>query len=365
MLQLSALTRQVASRCQCGSMSRTSTPRSPSSMPRMPGSRSDHPRAPLENAASRAVDRLNALFAEKSWDEIGALFADDIRLDDRRQGLRRESNDRANAMAEVRSIAELGTRNITTDTLAIRGERLVLSRVRFSGRGRRPDAFHTELLRIVEIDADERIVAVIDLDPDDLDAAFEELDARYRRRRSGTVHADTWSDRSWTTPASSTGASSRRPTPEWACVCTIIAEPVRARRLRIACDPKICWELVPDARYPRRRRCMGSMPSETVVTTSACERAQRARREEWQGHAAVRDGRSAKHVSRSELFDEDRSRRRAREFRRAQPAGAAAGKRGKPRWTSASRRCFAARDWDAMARNTGRRHFRTTIVDGW
>ena len=123
-----------------------------------------HPSAG-QNAASRAGIELNTLFAENSWEEIGALFADDIRLDDRRLGLRRESNDRANAMAEVRLIAELGTKNITTDTLAIRGEHLVLSRARFSGRGRRPDALHTELLRIVEIAADERIVAVIDLTP--------------------------------------------------------------------------------------------------------------------------------------------------------------------------------------------------------
>ncbi len=55
-----------------------------------------HPRAPLENAASRAEHRLNALFAERRWDEIDALLADDLQVEERRRGLRRESGDGAN-----------------------------------------------------------------------------------------------------------------------------------------------------------------------------------------------------------------------------------------------------------------------------
>ena len=35
------------------------------------------------------------------------------------------------------------------------------------------------MLGIVEIDADNRIAATVVFDPDDIDAAFEELDARY------------------------------------------------------------------------------------------------------------------------------------------------------------------------------------------
>lgn len=149
-------------------------------------------RPPVENAASRVDDLLNTLFAKRRWDEIAALFADNVRLDDRRQGLRRESNERAAAMAEVRAIAELGVKNITAYTVASRGERVVLSRARFSGRGQRPDAFHTDLLRIIEIDSNERIVAVIDIDPDDIDAAFEELDARYLAGEAAP-YSRTWS----------------------------------------------------------------------------------------------------------------------------------------------------------------------------
>ncbi len=68
---------------------------------------------------------------------------------------------------------------MTSDVLAIRGERLVLARIAFSGRDQRPEAFHTEILRIAEIDADERIAAYVAFDLEDFDAAIAELDARY------------------------------------------------------------------------------------------------------------------------------------------------------------------------------------------
>ena len=48
------------------------------------------------------------------------------------------------------------------------------------------------MLNIVEIDADERIAAVSWFDLDDLDAAFEELDARYLAGEAA-AHAHTWS----------------------------------------------------------------------------------------------------------------------------------------------------------------------------
>ena len=55
-----------------------------------------------------------------------------------------------------------------------------------------PEAFNTELLSIVEIDADERIVAVVTFDLDDFDAAIAELDARYLAGEAA-AHARTWS----------------------------------------------------------------------------------------------------------------------------------------------------------------------------
>ena len=48
------------------------------------------------------------------------------------------------------------------------------------------------MLNIVEIDTDERIVAHVEFDPNDIDAAFEELDARYLAGEAA-AHAHTWS----------------------------------------------------------------------------------------------------------------------------------------------------------------------------
>jgi hypothetical protein len=133
-----------------------------------------HTPALLENSATRANDRVGELFANGRWNEIGALFADDVRVDDRRRGLQRESNDHATEVANLRAVADLGIVNISATPLALRGNRLCLSHVTLRGR----DEFGTETLAITEVDHG-LIVTMIAFDPDDVDAAYEELEARY------------------------------------------------------------------------------------------------------------------------------------------------------------------------------------------
>ena len=48
------------------------------------------------------------------------------------------------------------------------------------------------MLGVVEINADERIAAVVMFDLDDIDAAFAELDARYLAGEAA-AHSHTWS----------------------------------------------------------------------------------------------------------------------------------------------------------------------------
>ena len=121
------------------------------------------------------------------------IIADDFFGDDRRRvvgsGVRigREAQ-----IADMRAIADLFITNMTWTVIATRGERLVLFRVGFSGRDQEPDAFRTEVLCVAEIDAEERIVASVSFDLDDVDAAFEELDARYLAGEAA-AHAHTWS----------------------------------------------------------------------------------------------------------------------------------------------------------------------------
>ena len=124
---------------------------------------------------------------------MAEILADDISIDDRRRvvgaGVR---HGRDAEIADVRAVADVGITNMTSTVIATRGQRLALSRDRFSGRDQRPEAFYAEVLGIVEINADDRIAARVAFDPDDIDAAFEELDARYLAGEAA-AHAHTWS----------------------------------------------------------------------------------------------------------------------------------------------------------------------------
>ncbi|MDT5337517.1 MAG: hypothetical protein QOD90_3022, partial [Mycobacterium sp.] len=147
-----------------------------------------HPRAPIENVASRVDAKFNALFTDRRFDEIGALFTESLRVEDRRRGLHRIGTDRATELAELRAVADLGIETIASDVIAIRGDFLAL--VLF--RVQTPQAFTAEFLRLVEVDSSERVVTGIFFDPDDIDAAFAELEARYLAGEAA-AHAHTWS----------------------------------------------------------------------------------------------------------------------------------------------------------------------------
>ncbi|KUI47640.1 hypothetical protein AU198_23865 [Mycobacterium sp. GA-1199] len=145
----------------------------------------------LENSASRADDRLIALFNANRLDEIDALFTVDAQLDDRRRGVRSESNDRATMVDGIRAIAAIGV-TVTNTTLALRGERLCLRYMRFEADGPQHAGFCVEALELTEAGTDGRMVAKVDFDCDDVDAAFAELDARYANGEAATF-AQTWS----------------------------------------------------------------------------------------------------------------------------------------------------------------------------
>ena len=152
------------------------------------------PQAPrLENAATGVQRRLESYFAARDWDAMAETLVADISMDDRRRVVgagRRQGRDAV--IAELSALAEMGVTSMTPDLIAIRGGHLVLSRVRASGRDQRPDAFRTDVLDVLDVDADGLVVARVVFDADDLDAAFEELDARYLAGEAA-AHAHTWS----------------------------------------------------------------------------------------------------------------------------------------------------------------------------
>ena len=205
----------------------------------------------LQNTASRVDDRFKTYFAARDLDAMVELLADDTATDDRRPlvgvGVRRG---RDAVIADWRATAEIGVKNIISTVIATRGERLVLSRYLFSGRDRRPEAFRTDVLGIVEIDADNRISACVMFDLDDIDAAFAELDARYIAGEAAT-HARTWS-----VVAQTYAAFNRHElpptTPDWVNIDHRRGACFRARR-HDRIHPS-GWDLTPDSKNVHRGR---------------------------------------------------------------------------------------------------------------
>lgn len=146
-----------------------------------------------ENAASRANKRFQAWFAARDWASLAEGLAHNVSHDDRRRVVGMGPQHGREAMiTEIRALVALGVEKVTSDVIATRGQRVVLSRVRTFGRDRRLEAFHTDALEVVQIDAAEKIVARVVFDAADVDAAFEEIDARYVAGEAA-AYADTWS----------------------------------------------------------------------------------------------------------------------------------------------------------------------------
>ena len=105
----------------------------------------------LENAASQVTERFWTCFEARDWAAMAEIMADDISSDDRRRvvgaGVR---HGRDAQIADMRAVADLGITNVTSTVMATRGERLILTRARYSGRDQGPDAYLTEVLGVYE-----------------------------------------------------------------------------------------------------------------------------------------------------------------------------------------------------------------------
>jgi hypothetical protein len=147
----------------------------------------------LENAVTQVAQRFWMYFTARDWDAMAGILADGYYSDDRRRvvgaGVR---HGRDGAIPNMRTIADLGFTNAVTTAIATRGHRLGLVRSVYSGRGQETGTVVTDVLAVAEVNADDRIAAIIVFDSDDIDAAFEELDARYLAGEAA-AHAHTWS----------------------------------------------------------------------------------------------------------------------------------------------------------------------------
>ncbi len=145
----------------------------------------------LENTATRASDRHGKAFLSQDWTAVAALLSPDFYIDDRRPtvnaGIRRG---RETGIEDMQAAAAVGFDRATSAVVATRGERLALTRGRYSGGDDR--SFETEVLHVVEVDSDDRIAALVMFEIDAINAAFEELDARYIAGEAAG-YAGTWS----------------------------------------------------------------------------------------------------------------------------------------------------------------------------
>ncbi|MCV7436618.1 AAA family ATPase [Mycobacterium seoulense] len=297
----------------------------------------------LENAASQAYERFRAYFAARDWAAMAELLAPDTTVDDHRRVVNAETlRGREVEIANMRVFADIGVTTSTAEVIATRGERLVLCRTRISGEDHHPfGGFSIDMLIIVETSADERILARVAYDPDDMDAAFAELDARYLAGEAA-AHA-----RVWSVVAQSFASINRREmpatTPDW--VNTDHRRGTSIAPGEMAALMAAAWSSTSDLRCfvesVHRLTDLG-----VVITHAAHETSQDGFHAEWRVISVITV--EGDLISRTEVFDEAQIDAAIALFDRLS--------RPTPRLENAASRAydrlaahFAARDWNATA----------------
>src|SRR4029078_11681193 len=86
---------------------------------------------------------------------------------------------RAEMLAGMRALFDMDERAGAVELVATRGGRLVLFRVRFSGHDWSVGPLEAEFLDLIESDGEGRRLFQVTFNPGELDAAYDELDARF------------------------------------------------------------------------------------------------------------------------------------------------------------------------------------------
>ena len=141
---------------------------------------------------ARADERFFAHTRARNWAAAAEILAENTFVDDRRRVVNIGVwEGRDIVIANLQALAE-AVADVTSTVIAIRGERLALTRISAPNRDLQQGDFGVEMLGIAELDTDDRLTAHVMFDPDDIDAAFAELDARYMAGEAAP-YARTWS----------------------------------------------------------------------------------------------------------------------------------------------------------------------------
>src|SRR5439155_1788661 len=133
----------------------------------------------LGNACTRVMRQIEAAFGRKAWDEYKALYAPDVFVESRRKivGFTHGDLPSGDWPREARRLSEMSG-GVRQGVVAVRGERLALTRLEIGTEDLTPGAPEDEFLNLFGIDTEGRIALQVFFDVEDIDAALEELDAR-------------------------------------------------------------------------------------------------------------------------------------------------------------------------------------------
>ncbi|MGH7899798.1 MAG: nuclear transport factor 2 family protein [Candidatus Binatia bacterium] len=134
----------------------------------------ERPAPRIENAATRSVERFDAAWKARDWERLTSLFAPGYRESDRRPIALLEI-ERERYLESLRPVFDTAVSGHSHELLATRGNRLALCRTLWRGAG----PSEVEWLGLVEVDERGQRVAGVMWSPNDLDAAYAELDARF------------------------------------------------------------------------------------------------------------------------------------------------------------------------------------------
>jgi hypothetical protein len=141
------------------------------------------PTPALENAATRALERMAEMMRDGDLDGLATLYPEDAVCDDRRTGVSSGvSVGRAATLDLIHSLLDVGLREVAHEVLAVRGDDLALA----ARRTARDDGFELALLTVVEVDGAGRMSRALLFDQSDLVGALEALEQR-RLERHGTT----------------------------------------------------------------------------------------------------------------------------------------------------------------------------------
>ena len=124
------------------------------------------------------VRRVSAAIDRGAWDEFEELHAPHP-VDSRRKIVGFTRDDLSGS--EVRRMVENGALRIRNAIIAVRGERLALTRLEIGTDDVSPGAPHDEMLQLIGLDEGGRVALEVFFDIEDVDAAIAELDAAHAR----------------------------------------------------------------------------------------------------------------------------------------------------------------------------------------